>query len=149
LALVLAALPLVPAAAQEGGPPFWHAPPPVCHQLLAYRDETQKAGQALQVAERAPAEEICSLFKAFLAAETGMLEGLETHRMTCRVPTAVIEQVKTQHVRAGRMAEQVCARVLASDISLLPDAPTDAPMRQYAPAPLCGDKTLAPGAPCL
>jgi hypothetical protein len=75
LALVLAALPLGPAAAQFGGMPGMpgspgmpggpgmspggspfeqqaprQQPPPACMQLMTNRDETQKHGQALQAA---------------------------------------------------------------------------------------------------
>ena len=106
LVLVLAVLPLGPAAAQFGGMPgmpgspgmspgmpggqFGAAPPqppPACQQLLTYRDETQKHGQALQAAsqKKAPPEELCKLFKAFLAAETKMVKGLEDHGATCGV----------------------------------------------------------------
>ena len=91
LVLVLAVLPVWPAAAQFGGMPgmpgsgmspgggpggaFGAAPqqpPPACQQLLTLRDETQKHGQALQAAsqKKASPEELCKLFKVFLGAET-------------------------------------------------------------------------------
>jgi hypothetical protein len=83
LAVVLAALVLGRAAAQDGVPghpglgSVWPTPqqtPAVCLQVLANREETQKHGQALQAAGRKKAlpEEICKLFKGFLAAETTM-----------------------------------------------------------------------------
>jgi hypothetical protein len=132
LVLALAALPLGPAAAQFGGMPGMpgspgmpgmgpgmgspfeqqapRQPPPACMQLLANRDETQKHGQALQAAgqKKAPPEEICKLFKAFLAVETKMLKGLEANSATCGVPPEALKQVKAQHNKAEQAAKQVC-----------------------------------------
>ena len=147
LAVVLAALVIGRAAAQDGVPghpglgSVWPMPqqtPAVCLQVLANREETQKHGRALQVAgrEKAPPEEICRLFKAFLAAEARMLEGLEAQSATCGVPTTVIEQVKTQHNKAEQVAKQVCA--LAAR-----------PARIDAPASLCRIRPLVPGVPCV
>src|SRR6266516_3401829 len=108
LALLLAALPFAPAAAQFGGmpgmpgspgmpgapgmSPFEQAParqqpPPACLALMTNRDETQKHGQALSVAgqKKLPPEEVCKLFKVFLAAEGKMLKGLEENSATCGV----------------------------------------------------------------
>jgi len=147
LGLALSVLPLAPVAAQDRGAPGtglpgWQTPtpPPACQQLLANRDETQKHGQALQVAGRKKAspEEICQLFKAFLVAETGMLEGLEAHRATCGVPANVIDQVKAQYSKASQMADRVCA-----------EAVRGTPLRFYAPAPQCAEKVLMPGVPCV
>ena len=152
LGLALSVLPLAPVAAQDGGRPSppsvgapgWQTPqpgpPPACQKLLVNRDETQKHGQALQVAGRKKAspEEICQLFKAFLVAETGMLEGLEAQKATCGVPANVIDQVKAQHGKASQMADRVCA-----------EAVPGTPLRFYAPAPQCAEKTLKPGVPCV
>ncbi len=130
LVLVLAVLPLWPAAAQFGGmpgmpgspgmspgtpgSPFGAAPqqgpPPACQQLLVSRDDVAKHGQALQAAgqKKVGPEELCKLFKVFLAAETKMVKGLEEHSATCGVPPEVIKQVKTGHGKAAQMGKQVC-----------------------------------------
>jgi hypothetical protein len=115
-------------------------------QLMANRDETQKHGQALSAAgqKKAPPEEICKLFKVFLAAETTMVNGLEEHSATCGVPSEVIRQVKAQHGKASQMAKQVCDA--AARVPLRFDAPAP---RFDAPAPLCTEKTLTPGVPCV
>src|SRR5262245_6064892 len=115
LALALAVMPLWPAAAQFGDMPGMpgspgmspspvcppdmpggassapQALPPACQQLLSNRDEVAKHGQALQAAgqKKAPPDEICKLFKTFLAVETKMLKGLEEHSATCGVPAEV------------------------------------------------------------
>jgi hypothetical protein len=127
LMLVLATVPLAPAVAQFGGMPGMpgspgmpgggspfgapqQGPPPACQQLLTYRDETAKHGQALKAAgqKKAQPEELCKLFKAFLGAETKMLKGLEELSSTCGVPVDVIKQVKAGHAQASQTAKQVC-----------------------------------------
>jgi hypothetical protein len=138
LALVLAVLPLAAAHAQFGGMPGMpgspgmpgapgmpegqggmsgspfgapqQAPPPACQQLLGYRDETAKHGQALQAAgkKKAPPDEICKLFKVFIAAETKFVKGLEDHSATCGVPPEAIKQLKLGHSKAMQTAKSVC-----------------------------------------
>jgi len=133
LALALATLPLWPAAGQFGGMPglpgspgmspapgagagmpggaFTPAqPPPGCQQLLAARDEVGKHGQALQTAgqKKAPPEELCKLFKAFLSAETKMIKSLQENSATCGVPPDVLKQVKDGHGKASEVGKKVC-----------------------------------------
>jgi hypothetical protein len=131
LALALAVMPWWPAAAQfggmpgmpggmspapgmsPGGPPASFAPPqppPACQQLLSAREETAKHGKALQAAgeKKAPPEELCKLFKAFLAAEVKMLKGLQDHSATCGVPPEIIKQVKDGHGKASEVSKRVC-----------------------------------------
>ena len=127
-ALALALWPLAPAMAQFGGVPGMpgspgmgpgpgspfgaapQAPPAQCQQLLTYRDETQKHGQALQAAgkKKLPPDEVCKLFKAFLGAESKMIKGLEDNSSTCGVPAEVIKNVKASHDKAAQMGKQVC-----------------------------------------
>jgi hypothetical protein len=132
VALALAVMPWWPATAQFGGMPGMpggmspapgmspgapaasfgapQQPPPACQQLLSSRDETAKHGKALQVAgeKKAPPEEICKLFKAFLAAETKMLKGLQEHSAICGVPPEVLKQVKDGHGKASEVSKKVC-----------------------------------------
>jgi hypothetical protein len=131
LVLAFAVLPLVSAAAQFGGMPGMpgssgmpgapgmsgspfgapqQGPPPACKQLLSQRDETSKHGQTLQIAgkKKAGPEELCKLFKVFLASETKMIAGLEEHRATCGVPVDIIKQVKASHSKSAQVGKQVC-----------------------------------------
>jgi hypothetical protein len=130
LTLAFVALSFAPASAQFGGmgmgmpgspmgpqsapmSPFGaqpQQPPAACQNLIAMRDETQKAGQALKTAgeRKAPPEEACKLFKAFVAAESKMIRGLEQNSQACGVPPDAIKQVKAQHVNVNKMAKQVC-----------------------------------------
>src|SRR5262249_58447790 len=127
-ALALALWPLAPAMAQFGGMPGMpgspgmgpgpgspfgaapQAPPAQCQQLLTYRDETQKHGQALQAAgkKKLPPDEVCKLFKAFLGAESKMIKGLEDNSALCGVPADVIKNVKAGHSKASQVGKQVC-----------------------------------------
>jgi hypothetical protein len=134
LVLLLAALPLGPAAAQfggmpglpggPGGPPGTspgfgpspfgapqpQEPPSVCRQILSYRDDVEKTGLALQGASKRKAQpdEVCKLFKAFIAAEGKMLKGLQDNSSTCGVPPDAIKNLKEQHSKANQMGQRVC-----------------------------------------
>jgi hypothetical protein len=125
LVVVLAIASLGPAQAQFGGMPGMpgspgtpgspfgaprQGPPPACQELLSLREETGKHGQALQAAgkKKAPPEQLCKLFKTFIAAESKMLKGLEEHRATCGVPAEVIKQVQAGHNKATQMSKRVC-----------------------------------------
>jgi hypothetical protein len=108
LILMLAVLPL-PAVAQIGNLPGW-ASLPACQQLLADRDEAQRHAAALRDAgqRKAQPDEVCTLFKAFLAAEAKMMAGLKDNATTCRVPTQLLKSVASAHSKAGEMADRVC-----------------------------------------
>ena len=63
-------MPGAPGMGGFGGPPA--GPPPVCQQLMAMRDETQKNAAAIGAAQQRKvndAAEACRLFKVFLASE--------------------------------------------------------------------------------
>jgi len=134
LALALVVMPLWTAAAQVGGMQSMpgssgmspapgtspgapaasfgapQQPPPACQQLLSSRDETAKHGKALQAAgeKKLPPDELCKIFKAFLAAESKMLKGLQEHSATCGVPPEVLKQVKDGHGKASEVSKKVC-----------------------------------------
>jgi hypothetical protein len=96
-----------------GGSPFGaqpQQPPPACQKLLAVRDDTQKHAQALQAAgqKKAKPDELCKLFKAYLAAESKLIKGLEEGASTCGVPPEVPKQVKGQHAKASEMGKNIC-----------------------------------------
>ena len=107
--------PGMPGMPDSGGMPGFGAapqqgPPPACQKIMGYRDETAKAGQALQAGgkKKVGPEELCKLFKAFMAAETKFMKGLEENSATCGVPADVIKQVKQGHSKASETAKQVC-----------------------------------------
>jgi hypothetical protein len=85
-------------------------PPAACKELLGLRDETHKHGKALQAAskKRPGPEELCKLFKTFLATETKFIKGLEEHTATCGVPPDIIKQIKGQHAKASETGKKIC-----------------------------------------
>lgn len=128
LVLVLLLLSFASASAQFGGMPGMgmpgsspggfspgfgaqpQQPPAACQNLLTLRDETQKAGNALKVAgdKKAPPDEVCKLFKNFMAAEVKMIKGLEDGAQLCGVPPDAIKSVKAQHASVQKVAKNVC-----------------------------------------
>jgi hypothetical protein len=126
IALAVAVLPVCPAAAQFGGMPGLpggmspgmpgspfgapQQPPPACQELLSFREEAGRHGQALQEASKKKVgpEQLCKLFKLFLAAEGKMIKGLEERQAMCGVPAEAIKQVKAGHSHASTMGKQVC-----------------------------------------
>ena len=87
-------------------------PPPGCQQLLTDREEVGKHGKALQTAgqKKAPPEELCKLFKAFLTAETKMIKSLQDNSATCGVPPDVLKQVKDGHSKASDVRQESVRR---------------------------------------
>ena len=85
-------------------------PPAACQQLVALRDETQKAGLAIQKANehKASVQDACKLFRTFLSAETRFMKGIEENGATCGAPPDLIKQVKEGHAKASQIAKQVC-----------------------------------------
>jgi hypothetical protein len=122
LVLAIVVLALRPAEAQFGGmpgmpgspgfgaPPAQQGPPPECQQLLTLRDQTEKHGKALEAAgkRKAPPDQSCKLFKAFLAAEMRLIMGLERLGPRCGVPSGVPKQVRASHVKAEAVAQKLC-----------------------------------------
>jgi hypothetical protein len=101
-----------PSQGMPGGPfgAPQQGPPPACQQVLSLRDETSKHGQALTAAgkKKAPPDEVCKLFKAFVAAEARFMKALEENSATCGVPPEAIKQVKAGHSKASETAKNVC-----------------------------------------
>jgi hypothetical protein len=98
-----------PGAGGFGGPPAG-GPPPKCQALLAIRDELQKHGEAISVAneKKADVKIACRLFKSYIAAEAKMLKMLEADGPSCGVPASVNQQVRGSHAKAQQIGKQVC-----------------------------------------
>jgi hypothetical protein len=119
LLLALAVLPASLAGAQLGAAPGvgpgmsrgwgpWAQPPLVCRELQARRDEQAKA--LVEAGKRkAGPEEMCTLFKDFLTAESKMIEGLEEHRVTCDIPPGAIKQARAGHAKYVDLSKKICA----------------------------------------
>ena len=98
----------VPGGGGFGGPP--QGPPPACRELLSMRDEVQKHGRAIQMANerKATVQEACKLFRSFLAAESKFINSLEENTRTCGVLGDAIKQAKEGHSKASVIGKQVC-----------------------------------------
>ena len=91
-----------------GGAPA--APPAVCNELLAMRDATQKHATAIGAANdrKAPPQEACGLFRAFLASEAKMIKAVEENSTRCGIPPEVPKQMKIGHSKAAEVGKKVC-----------------------------------------
>jgi hypothetical protein len=103
-------MPGSPGMGGFGGPPA--GPPPACQQLLVLKEEREKNGLALQAASqrkvRPEPPEMCKLFKAYLASESKLMQGLVENSTTCGVPPQVIKQFQEGHTKASLTGKQVC-----------------------------------------
>jgi hypothetical protein len=96
-----------PAAPSFGGPA---APPAACTELLSLRDATQKHASAIGAANdrKAPPQEACGLFRAFLASETKLIKAVEDNGSRCGIPPELPKQMKTGHAKAAEIGKKVC-----------------------------------------
>jgi hypothetical protein len=85
-------------------------------QFPSLREDVEKAGALLKAAgdRKAPREEACALFKAFVPKEAKMLKFLETNRTVCGVPPNVLTQIRSNHASSIRVRNQVCSAAPAA-----------------------------------
>jgi hypothetical protein len=96
-----------PATGFGAAPP---APPAICNELMAMRDATQKHAAAIGAANerKAPPQEACGLFRAFLASETKLIKGVEENAARCGIPPELPKQMKAGHAKASEIGKKVC-----------------------------------------
>ena len=85
---------------------------------------------------------MCKLFKAYLAAESKLIKGLEEGGATCGVPPEVPKQVKGQHAKASEMGKNICdmaaqgprqaAPTLSDALGTTPQVPDSSPTKRGA-----------------
>jgi hypothetical protein len=77
---------------------------------MTLRDDTQKAGLAVQAAgkRKANAQEACKLFNNFAAIESKFVRGLEDGKAQCGVPDDLIKAKKTEYEQVAQIRKQVC-----------------------------------------
>jgi hypothetical protein len=116
----LAGLIVDPAWSEADSPPG--ATPPECQQLVLLREEVHRHAKAIETANREKAGWLaaCKLFRAYLAAESRMINAIHAHGAQCGVPAHVVAQWKTSHVRASRTGTYVC---IEAGVPLDPDKP--------------------------
>jgi hypothetical protein len=84
--------------------------PAACNDFIPLRDAVQKTGAAIRDAgkRKAPAPEICKLFRRFAAASAKMLKFMETNKTWCGVPDKAIEAAKANVTQAVKIRTRVC-----------------------------------------
>ena|ERR1700728_3073951 len=125
LALAVNAAGIVAASAQM--PPD---PTSVCNNFLPLRNDAQKKGMAIGVAEKRHADpkELCTLVSSFSIAEAAALKFLDTNKTWCGVPDQVIASAKATHEKTLKFRDMVCNPTARAHVPTLSDAIGEAPL---------------------
>jgi len=96
-----------------GGAPQPQAggPPDACMKgFVPLREEAEKRGKLIKAASdrKAPPEEACKLIGNFGAAETKMINFVQSNAAKCGIPAQVLDQLKTGHKNTEQMQQKVC-----------------------------------------
>jgi hypothetical protein len=93
-----------------GQPQQRQQPPAVCNDFVEIRTAAEKGALAIRSAtqRKAPAPELCPLFKNYNATEAKMLKFMTDNKSTCGVPDQVIGQVKASYTKTSQITKQVC-----------------------------------------
>ena len=100
-----------PGGTPFAAPPTQGGPPDNCmKEFLPLRQETEKRGQALKVAndKRLGPDVACKLMGSFIQAEVKMIKYVETNSAKCGIPPQISEQLKKGHKGAEAMQEKIC-----------------------------------------
>jgi hypothetical protein len=82
-----------------------------CQQkFVSLREGVDKTGQAIQAANKrkAPLQEACTLFRAYIDAEAKMIKFMSDNKAQCGVPDDVIKNFTKSHAKAAEMRTKVC-----------------------------------------
>jgi hypothetical protein len=99
-----------PGAAASPFPEQQRQPPAVCNNFSEIRVAAEKGALAIRSAtqRKAPAPELCPLFKNYNATEAKMLKFMTDNKTICGVPDQVIAQVKASYTKTAQISKQVC-----------------------------------------
>jgi len=89
--------------------------PPCFNEFMPLRAEAEKRGQAIQAASKrkAPASEVCTLFRRFAEAEAKFVKYAETNATWCGIPADAVKQMKANHSQTLKIRGKVCAAAAA------------------------------------
>jgi hypothetical protein len=101
---------------RSGPPPAVNAFPPagadqsICATFPALRDAAEKGALAIRAAgeRKAPRDQVCNLFKSFVAQEAKMVKFLVDNQATCGIPAQAITTVKGNHAKSLEIRKNVC-----------------------------------------
>lgn len=105
---------------------FANAQNPECQQkFVSLREGVDKTGKAIQAANKrkAPLQEACGLFRAYIEAETKMIKFMTENKTQCGVPEEVIKNFSASHAKASEMRTKVC-NAAANGGSAAPQSPS-------------------------
>ena len=80
------------------------------NELMPIRQEADKRGKAIQeaAAHKVTPQEACTLFNAFIAANSKFVKFVTQNASRCGIPAQIIAQVKHEQDGAAQMRTKVC-----------------------------------------
>lgn len=107
-----------------GGAPAGPGGASPCDGFLALRNDAQKKGMAIGLAEKQhpDRDKMCKLVTVFSAAEEKALKFLQANMVWCGVPQQAIAGAKEAHLKTLKFREMVCAPAPTPHIPTLSDA---------------------------
>jgi len=98
--------------------------PSPCEGFVPLRDDAQKKGLAIGVAEKRHADrkELCSLVSRFSLAEGAAVKFLEKNKTWCGVPDEALASAETNHQKTIKFREVVCTAAPEPHAPTLSDA---------------------------
>jgi hypothetical protein len=83
----------------------------ICSGFPPLREDVEKGAAVIKAAgeRKASREEVCPMFKVFVAKEAKLVAFLETNQKTCGVPPKIITQVKANHAKSVQIRNNVCS----------------------------------------
>jgi len=106
---------------------FASAQNPECQQkFISLREGIDKSGKAIQAANKrkAPLQEACGLFRAYVDAEAKMIKFMTESKVQCGVPDEVIKNFSKSHVKANEMRTKVCTAAANGGGAARPQSPS-------------------------
>ncbi|MFZ3352896.1 MAG: hypothetical protein WA268_18755 [Xanthobacteraceae bacterium] len=121
LTLAFSAGEIATASAQAPQAPPGASP---CNGFLPLRNEAQKRGMAIGMAEKQHADrkQVCKLVTAFSTAEEKALKFLQANMVWCGVPQQAITAAKDAHLKTVKFREAACAPAPEPHLPTLSDA---------------------------
>lgn len=124
LAMTFSAGAIGTASAQMTTGPAPGAASSPCEGFMPLRNEAQKRGMAIGMAEKQHADrkQMCKLVTVFSAAEEKALKYLKANMVWCGVPQQAITSAAEAHAKTLKFREMVCAQAPEPHVPTLSDA---------------------------
>ena len=115
--------------------------PPCVKEFMRLRDDAAKKATAIRAANerKAPAQEACSLFTTFSAAEAKMVKYAEDNSVWCGIPPQIVTNIKQAHVKTVEIRTRVCQAAAA------PPRPAGPSLSDALSAPITDSKNIKTG----